>query len=244
MQIHKTTELKNVKVKSLIYGPPGSGKTSFAGSMGKRIKVLGLSAEAGLLSLQNIRDASGKTIPIDYVEIKKFEDMDEAFRLLRHGKHEYEGVFIDSLTEIQKSCKDFIMEKTKKDQMEMRDWGDLAMKIERMVRAFRDLPLHVTITALEETETDKATGEIRVMPALQGSVQKQLPAYFDEVLYAFAKEAGDGEERRIRHHLLTRNSGKYIGKDRSGKLPAVIVDPDWGKVFDLIIGKEGGTNAS
>lgn len=238
MQIFSTATPGSTKIKGLVYGPPGSGKTTLAGSMARRHKTLGISAESGLLSLQNIRDEQGHLIPIDYVNIEKFEDMEDAFKFLHHGKGKgvYEACFIDSLTEIQKVCKDHIMEQAKKEQMEMRDWGTLAMKIERMVRSFRDLPIHVLVTALEETEVDKLTGEIRVLPSLQGSVQKQLPAYFDEVLYAYAKEVGEGEDRRIRHHLLTRNSGKYIGKDRSGKLPQVIVDPDWGKIHDLIIG--------
>lgn len=238
MQILNTSTVGTTKIKALVYGAPGSGKTSLAGSMARRHKVLGISAESGLLSLQNIRDEKGNVIPIDYVNITKFEDMEEAFKFLHHGKGKgvYEACFIDSLTEVQKVCKDHIMEQAKKEQMEMRDWGTLAMKIERMVRSFRDLPIHVLVTALEETEIDKASGEMRVLPSLQGSVQKQLPAYFDEVFFAYAKEVGEGEDRRIRHHLLTRNSGKYIGKDRSGKLPAVIVDPDWGKVLDTILG--------
>lgn len=238
MQIHSTANLTNQYLKILAYGAPGVGKTYFAGSMGKRVKALGLSAEAGLLSLQNLRDEKGELVPVDYITIDKFEDMEAAFAALHHGslKGKYGGVFIDSITEIQKACKDHIMEKNKKDSMEQRDWGALAMKIERMVRAFRDLPMHVTVTALEEFDTDQTTGEVRVLPMLQGSVQKSLPAFFDEVFYVFSKEVGEGEDRRIRHHLLTRNSGKYIGKDRSGKLPQVIVDPEWGSVYDLALG--------
>lgn len=243
MLIHSTADLKNQFLKILAYGPPGVGKTHFAGSMVKKVKAIGLSAEAGLLSLQNIKDEKGNVVPVDYLKIEKFEDMEEAFAFLHHGrgKELYQGCFIDSLTEIQKACKDHILTKTKKEDMEMRDWGTLAMKIERMVRSFRDLPMHVVVTALEETEVDKLTGEIKMYPALQGSVQKQLPAYFDEVFYLYSKEVGEGEDRRIRHHILTRNSGKYIGKDRSGKLPQSMVDPDFGKVYDLIL---GGSNAS
>lgn len=240
MQLHSTADLTNHYVKTLIYGPSGSGKTTFAGSMQRRVKTLGLSAESGLLSLQNIRDDDDNLVPIDYVKIEKFEDMEEIYAEVHHGKFKhYDGVFIDSLTEIQKVCKDFILGKAKKEDMEMRDWGTLAMKIERMVRAFRDLPKHLTVTAAEDMKADKVTGEVRALPDLQGSVQTQLPYYFDEVFYAYAKEVGEGEDRKIRHHILTRNSGKYLGKDRSGKLPPVMIDPSFGKVFDLIMKKEG-----
>jgi hypothetical protein len=243
VQVHNTANLVNQYLKILAYGPPGVGKTHFAGSMQSRAKVLGLSAEKGLLSLQNLRNKDGSLMAVDYVHIEKYEDMEEAYAFLHHGKGKgvYGAVFLDSITEIQKSCKDYILERTKKEDMEMRDWGTLAMKIERLVRAFRDLPMHVTVTALEESEIDKSTGEIKVLPALQGSVQKLLPAYFDEVFYLYSKEVGDGDDRRIRHHILTRNSGKYIGKDRSGKLPATMIDPDFGKVYDLILGGKDGS---
>ena len=60
------------------------------------------------------------------------ETMEAVFAALHHGSPQgtYRGVFIGSLTEIQKACMDHILEKTKKDAMEMRDWGALAMKIE------------------------------------------------------------------------------------------------------------------
>lgn len=233
MQIHQTTNLEHQFLKILPYGGPGSGKTTFAGSMARRVKVLGLSAEAGLLSLQHMKDEAGKVIPVDYVKIEKYEDIQEAYHFLRSSKHDYLGVFLDSLTDIQTSCKDHIMSKTGKD-MEMRDWGVLATKIEGLVRNFRDLPMHVVVTALEDTEVDKLTGEVKVYPSLQGSMQKKLAAYFDEVFYMTSKEVGEGEARRIRHFALTRNSGKYVGKDRSGKLPQWIPDPDFATVYDLV----------
>ena len=240
MQIKSTNQIENLYLKVLGYGAPGSRKTRFAGSMARRFKTLILSAEAGLLSIIDMKDEHGNPVACDYITIEKFEDIEEAYNELRAGslKGKYQAVALDSITEIQKACKDWIMAKSGKD-MEQRDWGTLAMRIERMVRAFRDLPMHVVITALEDTETDKSTGEVKVMPALQGSVQKQLPAYFDEVFYFFGKEVEIEDGRKeIKGHILTRNSGKYIGKDRSGKLPAVIADPDFGKVYDMIFPKK------
>lgn len=234
MEILKTSNLEKQFIKALIYGPPGGGKTTLGGSAALRVRTLIISAESGLLSLQNLKDESGKTPDIDYTQIKSFSDMEAAFHFLKNEKHDYQAVVIDSLTEIQRVCKDAIMDDTKKSALEMRDWGTLASKIERMVRAFRDLPMHLIITALEDAETDKLTGEVKVWPALQGSVQKQLPAYFDLVAYAFTKEVGEGSERKTVHGILTQNSGKYVAKDRSGKLPKVIESPTFGIICDYI----------
>lgn len=234
MEIKNTADLSNQFLKILAYGDPGNGKTRFAGSMAQRFKTLVISAESGLLSIRNLKDDKGKELSVDYVNVNKYEDLEEYYQFLRLSKHAYKAVAIDSLTEIQKSCKDFIM--GKKDAMEMRDWGALALKIERMVRAYRDLPLHVVVTALGESETDKTTGEVTFCPMLQGSVQRVLPSYFDEVFYFFSKEVVEGAEKKLTYNILTRNSGKFIGKDRSGRLPAVVSDPDFGKVYDMIYG--------
>lgn len=234
MQILKTSNLEKQFIKMLVYGPPGSGKTTLGGSAALRVKTLIISAESGLLSLQNLKDESGNTPDIDYTQIKSFADMEAAFHFLKNEKHSYQAVVIDSLTEIQRACRDAILETAKKDAMEIRDWGQLANKIERMVRAFRDLPMHLIVTALEDAETDKLTGEVKIWPALQGSVQKQLPAYFDLVLYAHSKEVGEGVDRKTVHGVLTQNSGKYVAKDRSGKLPKVVESPSFGKLVDLI----------
>lgn len=234
MEILKTSNLHEQFIKALFYGPPGGGKTTLGGSAALCVKTLIISAESGLLSLQNLKDASGNIPDIDYVQIKNMADMEAAYHFLKNEKHEYKAVVIDSLTEIQRVAKDAIMEEAKVQTMEIRSWGQLASKLERLVRSFRDLPMHLIITALEDAETDKLTGEVKVWPALQGSVQKQLPAYFDLVAYAFSRETGEGAERRTVHGLLTQNSGKYVAKDRSGKLPKIIDDPSFEKICSYI----------
>jgi len=234
MEISKTNEINNANLNILIYGQPGTGKTTFAGSSELRFKTLILSAESGLLSLRNFVGADGHPIDFDYKQIDKFEQMEEAFHFLKLEKHEYRTVVMDSVTEIQKTCMDYILRENKRDVAQIQDWGSLNLKMERLIRAFRDLPMNFIATALEETEVDKQTGEMRVMPSLQGKFQQTIAAYFDEVFYAFTKPVTVDGKEVFKHHILTRNSGKFIGKDRSGKLPATIADPDFGKVFDMI----------
>lgn len=245
MQIKKTTDITHFKLKGLSVGPPGAGKTTFACSMAKAFPTLVLSAEAGLLSALNIKGDDGKPLPIDFIEIETFEDIETVYNHLKmkavvdgHDYGKYQAVAMDSITEIQDKCLQSIMAKTKNEAMQIQDWGVLANRIERMVRSFRDLPLHLVVTALEEPETDKLTGEVKVWPMLKGSVQRKLPAYFDLVLYHYGKEVEvDGKKKTV-PCVLTCNSGKYQGKDRSGKLPQTMQAPDFKIVFETIFGKQ------
>lgn len=241
MKIQKTTDLAFTYLKILSYGGFGKGKTHFACSMAKRFKTLGISAEAGLLTARNIKDENGNPLPIDFVEIESYEDLETIYHRLKNKVKigdedygQYQAAFMDSITEIQDKCKQAIMAKNKNEAMQMQDWGALAQKIERMVRAFRDLPIHFITTALEEDETDKVTGEVQVWPMMQGSVQKRLPAYFDLVFYHSSTEVEKDGKREMARWILTANTGKYQGKDRSGRLPRVLKDADFSAVFDLI----------
>lgn len=234
MIVNTTDNMEHQFLNILGYGQPGTGKTTFGGTAQYLGKTLFLSSERGLLSLRNLTDDDGKPLCFDYKNIDKYSDLDEVFLFLKLGKHEYKTVVMDSVTEIQKRCMEFILEEEKREKAQISDWGTLNNKMERLIRAFRDLPMNFIVTALEDSVVDKITGETKIMPELQGAFQKSISAYFDEVFYFYAKPVDVDGKEIIKHHILTRNSGKFLGKDRSGKLPQVIIDPTFSKVFNLI----------
>lgn len=234
MKVNNTQDISNHYLNVLIYGQPGSGKTTFAGTVQHKAKTLILSAESGLLSLRNLKDKEGKPLNIDYVSLNNFGDIEEAFKHLHMEKHDYKAVVMDSGTEIQQVCMDYILHQERRDRPQLQDWGTLNNKMVRMIRSFRDLPMHFIMTALEETDTDQTTGEVRVTPQFQGKLGKTISAYFDEVLYAYTRMNGSDKEKAIKYHMLTNNSGKFIGKDRSGQLPLVMDNPTFASMYDLI----------
>lgn len=234
LKILSTTDQSMGKLNVLVYGMPGAGKTRFIGSAAKRFKTIIASAESGLLSLKNMRDETGAPISCDYVQIDKFEDLENLTRFLMAGKHDYTCLAIDSGTELQQVCMDFILRQEGREKPQLQDWGTLNNKMVKMVRYFRDLSkMNLIMTALaEESKNDDMTTSFR--PLFQGQIQKTIAGYFDIVAFSFVKtkDAGtDSEESK--HMILCKGKEKYVTKDRSGVLPAYLPN-DFTQMYKLI----------
>lgn len=227
LRVRKTSDIGQQYLKLLTYGYSGVGKTYFAGTA---TKPLIISCESGLLTLR------GKDI--DCFEIKEWEDVEKAFVFLRAGGHEYETVVLDSLTELQKKLCDKLIEG--KDKLTIGDWGLVIDKIRRLVRHFRDLPMNVVIIALADQTKDDETGRVYTVPSLNGkALPNELAAYFDVVLYQFAKKTDTGTE----YLALTHGEERCVAKDRSGMLPAIMV-PDFETIHKAVFTTKEKANES
>jgi hypothetical protein len=176
-KIRSTQDVPLDIVKAVLYGPPGSGKTTMGSTFPH---VLILSAESGLLS---VRDKA-----LDVWTIDSWEDLEEAFAFLKAGGHKYQSVVIDSLTECQKKLNEHIVKKFPskrrdyEDLMSMSDWGYSMDRFRRMCRAFRDLPMNVVFIALDQKETTEE--ESITKPALSGkTLSDELMGWVDAGIY-------------------------------------------------------------
>lgn len=225
-------EDKETGVKMLVYGQPGVGKTFFSSSAPKALFV---DVEGGTLSIRNAG------LNIDIVKVTKFADIFTIHKFLHDGKHEYQTVIVDSLTELQKKSLDGIIEEAyRKDPLkrdpdiaELRDWSKNTAQLRKAVRYFRDLPMNVIFTALEKEVKDEQTGALRVGPDLTPKLQSDVAGYLDIIAHMSTKEKEDG----ILRQMLFQPTGKYMAKDRSGKLGKVIKNPTFPMILDLIEGR-------
>ena len=205
MEKKRTSQITNNGITILVYGLSGSGKTTLIKTLPG--KVLILSAEAGLLSL---RDTD-----IEYVEIHHMEDLSEAYTYILSNLKEYNCIVLDSLSEIG----EVVLSNEKKTTKDVRmAYLTMQDQILELVRAFRDLPLTVYMTAKLEKAKDDITGRIMFAPALPGQKCSQnLPYHFDEVLCLRCENDEEGKPVRF---LQTFTDSSYCCKDRSGKLQA------------------------
>lgn len=147
-----------------------------------------------------------------HVTVREYSDMDMAYRWLASGRHPFRSVVLDSLTEIQKRAKDAI---SGTDTPTERDWGLLLIKLEHLVRSFRDLTFNpvkpveaVVILAL--TMLDKRN---RRSPAVQGAIGTSLPGYVDCEGFLYAAPATETEPAARK--LLIQPVPGYAAKDRT-----------------------------
>lgn len=212
-------------INVLIYGKSGVGKTTLAASadaVPAMRKVLFVDIEAGALSIRKT------PYKVDRIQVKSFDDLLKVYQVLKSGAHDYQTVIVDSLTEMQvlimgKIMVEMLADPDNSDRdadiPSLREWGKNEVRVLRMLRNFRDLPMNVIFTALETEEKDPKNGKLMKYPDLPGKLKRKVPAIFDNVLYYYIKEDGDVQRRMI----LTTATSNIIAKNRgSDELPTLL----------------------
>ena len=217
IQLKSTGDLGDQGLKVLVYGQAGCGKTTLSKTLPKPVV---LSAEGGLLSLKDDN--------IPFIEIKSMDDLHEAYEWVNKSK-DYESVVLDSISEIA----EVVLSHEKKINKDGRAaYGEMDTQLSEIIRAFRDLNMHVLMTAKLEKQQDEM-GRMLYFPSLPGNKTAQkLPYFFDEVLALRVEKDEDGKTQRA---LMCDSDGLWLAKDRSGKLDGWEA-PDLGE----IIAKVGG----
>ena len=226
--------------KCLFFGPAGGGKTTLLGTAEddpRTSPMLLLDYEGGLTSLVG-RD-------IDVVRIRSWQDYNEVYTLLASDGHQYKSVGLDSISETHIfSLLKLLDEPGRKGDpnlLAQGDYGKALVQMRRLIREFRDLPLHLFATALAKDDVDPRIGAIR-KPSLVGSFADEAPGLFDLVGYLnigdVTNEAGEVSTERI---LILQNYPSIRAKVRSpwGTFaPDEIVSPTITSVLDALNFKE------
>jgi len=217
----------------LIYGEPGVGKTYLAGTAEddpRTSPVLFLDIEGGVTT---IRHRSGIDVAPPLRNIKEIEVMyDKLYKSVKDGKLSYKTIVLDSLSELADVDMRSIMEdayrknpdKVDKDVPSQREWGKSRSHMRSIVRAFRDLPCNVIITAQVEGQPTK------YMPGFSGKLRTEIPGFMDIVGYLYAENQG-GE---ITRKLQTQGTRRVVAKDRTSALDDVVENPTLPGMWETI----------
>jgi len=196
----------------VLYGPPGSSKTT--GALSAPGPILYLNAEGANAAMFARRLHSDTEIR--EVVIEKGDTLNEALLYARAGNG-IKTVVLDSLGAIFQAVLEGY---TGGGKPTLPQYGDTTTAIERFARALRDLPVNVVLIAHEQAVKDEVSGQFERLPFTgtnNPALGVKLMAQADVVGYTGRIE-GDEENPEPRYVAQLFDAGGRRGKDRTDSL--------------------------
>lgn len=226
----------------LVYGRNKKGKTTFGNSAPN---TLFLDPEVGTEELPE--NASIWTIG-------KWEDINEAYKFLRSGQHDFEWVCVDGLTRIHNMALRYVMQQAEERDLDrqpgmvqQRDYGKAGEQMKSMLFNFHNLPLGVVYTAQErqenpgefsEEDVDTEQAAARFVPDLPKGVRSSVNAIVNVIgrIYTVKiEDPKDSDKTITQRRLWIGPSDAYDTGVRSKHvLPDMIKNPTVPKLVKLM----------
>lgn len=194
------------------YGPPKSGKTTWAAGFPN---VLFLATESG-----------HNALPVFKVDIDSWSKFIEACKELDTSKHAFKNVAIDTVDNLWGLCRQYICEKHKVEHEADLAYGRghalIANEFSRVLTRLSMLPLGlVLISHAMSQEISTRTGSyFKSVPSLPDKARKLLLGMSDFIAFFQIEEGTDTEGRAaLMRHVRTKPSKFYDAGDRTGRLP-------------------------
>ena len=241
-----TPQMFTSKMNILIYGDPGSGKTHLAGTaqdVPDMADVHVFNIDGGIMTLASRGD-------IHATDIHSVDDLEQELFKIVNGDEKYattKTVVIDNITELQTLALESITtaeaanrrKKNKNysiDEIYLEDYGVAGKRLARILRGFRDLPIHVIYIAHRKDKMRQGTNTLEESkPNLTDKLGTAIMGYMDFVWYLYTADEVTGNEdtgyqSETHRYLLTQPMNNFAAKTRgadfAARIGAVIKDPN------------------
>jgi hypothetical protein len=209
------------RIKALIMGPPGSGKTRSASFWPKPLLA---DCEDGRMSVAD------RAIPYAAItssaDMKALLDLAEQESKRPKEQRRFETLIIDTLDAYQRIVIQEYLKANKKASMSgWQDWGHLDAEMTELVARLSGVSMNVVCNLhVKDTKVggsdDGDGGYLVKSPKLKGDLKDQIAAEFDLVGFMETGwEAVDGKRTLSRYVQWEPSPDKPLLKDRSGQLP-------------------------
>lgn len=247
------------RLSTLLYGREGSGKTTEALGLARLGRVVAIDAEGGMkptplrnqgIPIENItvwpKDGDVERVTFENIETEVYIPLRKHLEETPVGDEDRTiGVVVDSFGEtynrLTKLAADdsSIRDRAKgrergRFQVNVEDYGTSTMAIKQMLRMFRDLNVHLVITALERRDQDD-DGFVQYGPALGPSAATDTTGMVDVVVWTQAEELGPDSQPFFTG--TTRPRERHRAKDRFGVLPIRMIDPSADRMLQYLSGE-------
>ncbi len=233
LKIHKPSD--SLYAKALVFAPAGHGKTHLLGTAqedARTAPMLLLSFEGGEETLAGL--------DIDVASIRSWDDYNKAYELLSDPDTKYRSVGIDSASEthiwalLQRIAEKGPSRK-EPDLIEQGDYGVASTQLRRLLREFRDLPMHVFYTAHSKEIDERGVGKVKI-PSMAGQMAEEIVGIMSIVGY-LALQPSANEDEETERILILQNYPGFRTKVRSPwkqEVPDEIENPTVTNLLDAL----------
>lgn len=213
------------KIKMLVYGLPGTGKTYFSATSPNPLII---DIENGTLSLARHEETKDTSI----LQYKSLQQLELLIKELQAGRlSQFETIVIDSFSELQNRVLDSALSGSSNPYLPTGpDYNVNTNTLRSIASRIFDLDRNIIITAHVKEEHDQNTGRINVRPDLTPKLSNSLVRIFDIIGYmTMIRDKKDKE--LITRRITFSSTDNIIAKSRIGG--TYIDNPSFIDLFSL-----------
>ena len=239
----------------LLWGSPGSGKTTMASTAPPPIFLIDVDNKASMmhnlfpsiekgdliihpitskLSNEPLKAVTKKIITAGSIKSvvtalpNGYYEICDLLTAIEAGTEvkEVKTIVLDSLTTVSQHLARLICHLACVPQMRLQDWGAFGSVLEELLSFLRSIPKNIIVIAHDTIVQDELTKVIEYLPLIGGRMKHQIGVAFEEIYFLKPIPSKDG----VIYQALTQNDGKRIART-SRNLPQFIpaTFDSWGK---------------